>query len=238
MIDHIDVVLWLRNNPTFFAWRWKQQEHPTLHRRVVRRGDDLVIEGFPRSANTFATYAFMQANADRSLKIGNHFHSPAQFKLAQRYGVPAVLVIREPRDAVLSLMVFLPQMNAREGLRRYVAFHQALPAIRANFIVARFQEVTGNFDQVIARLNQRFGTDFALLGHTPERNAALLDWIETDRNARAIDHPELLGDLMKKPLPSNEKSLARQKRQAEMDDPSIAPLLKQATSLYQQLTSR
>lgn len=237
MVDRLDVAMWLRNNPAFFSWRWKQLERPTLHRRVVRPGDDLVIEGFPRSANTFATYAFMKANAERNLKIGNHFHSPAQFILAARYDIPAVLVIREPLDAVLSLMVFLPQMSARDGLRRYIGFHEPLLRIRSGFVAARFQEVVGNVDEIIARVNQRFGTSYNHFGHTAERNADLLNWIEADRNARAVDHPELLGDSMKKPLPSREKTLARQKRSAEIEDPDLAQLLDHARSLYRVLTA-
>lgn len=237
MIDRLEIALWLRNNAALFAWRWKRLEHPTLHRRVVRRGDDLVIEGFPRSANTFATYAFMQANAHRNLKVGNHFHSPAQFKLARRYGVPAVLLIREPKDAVLSLMVYLPWMSAREGLRRYIAFHEPIRAITSSFVVAKFEDVTSDFDHVIDSVNRTFGTDFELFGHTSEREKALLEWIEADRNVRATDHPDLLGDAMKLPLPSREKALARAKRESEFDEPDVTKLLKRAQSIYQDLAA-
>jgi hypothetical protein len=236
MIDRVDVSLWLRNNPSFFAWRWKRLEHASLHRRVVRAGDDLVIEGFPRSANTFATYAFMQANAGRSLKIGNHFHSPAQFRLAARYGVPAMLVIREPLDAILSLMVFTPHMSARDGLRRYIGFHEPLLALSDRFVVAPFAEVTTDFDRSIMRLNQRFGLDFALFNHTQERSEALQQWIDRDRTARAKDHPELLGDPMKRPLPSPEKAAARISRQRDLARPELEPLRVRANGLFRQLT--
>jgi hypothetical protein len=227
----------LRNNPWIFSWRWKQLEEPGLHRRVVRFGDDVVIEGFPRSANTFATYAFTQANANRELKIGNHFHSPAQFLLAAKFGVPAMLVIRAPTDAVLSFMVFEPTMSAKEGLRRYIAFHKPLTAIRHSYVVVQFEEVISDFDRAIARLNCRFGTEFAPFGHTPERAKNLIELIDRDRAARSISHPKLLGDVLKNPIPSREKQQAQVQRREEFQDPSLTDLRSMADGLHAQIVS-
>ncbi len=63
-------------------------------RRFVRRDSDVVIDGFERSANTFAYFAFMAANPTAH-RVGHHTHSPAQFYWAARWGVPALLLLRE-----------------------------------------------------------------------------------------------------------------------------------------------
>ena len=224
-----------RNTPWFFAWRWKQLEHPTLHRRVVRRGDDVVIEGFPRSANTFATYAFEEAQG-RPVKMGNHFHSPAQFHLAAKYGVPALLVIREPVAAALSLMVFSEGLSARDALRRYIGFHEPLLPIKAHFVVAPFEEIVANFDASITRLNDRFGVAFKPFNHTKERANALLQRIDRERDARAGEHPELLDDALKKSVPSAEKSAARAVRSAELGADDVAELRQRAMAAFRVLT--
>lgn len=234
-MDKLDLVMTLRNNPWIFSWRWKQLEKPGLHRRVVRFGDDVVIEGFPRSANTFATYAFKQANAERNLKIGNHFHSPAQFILAAKFGVPAMLVIRAPTDAVLSFMVFEPTMSAKEGFRRYVAFHKPLIPIQSSFVAVRFDEVISDFDRGIARLNRRFNTDFAPFAHTKARAEALMGFIETDRANNASKHPKLLGDEMKEPIPSRVKKEARSKLKEQIEDVKLVAVRREAEQLYLQI---
>ncbi|MGV8833393.1 MAG: hypothetical protein ACOH2N_15580 [Devosia sp.] len=233
-MDKLDLLMAARNSPWFFAWRWKQLEDPKLHRRVVRRGDDAVIEGYPRSANTFATYAFEQAQ-ERSLKLGNHFHSPAQFLLAAKYGVPAMLVIREPVGAALSFMVFSDNMSAREALRRYIAFHEPLLSIQSHFVVAPFEEIIVDFDASIARLNARFGTQFKLFNHTKQRADALLQRIDRERDAKAKDHPDLLDNALKKSVPSIEKDRARSTRVAELAASDIASLRQRAQDIFDAL---
>lgn len=234
-MDRLDLMLLVRNNPWFFSWRWKRLEHPDLHRRVVRPGDDVVIEGYPRSANTFATYAFEQAQG-RKLKMGNHFHSPAQFHLAARYGVPAMLVIRQPRDAALSYMVFSPGMSASDALRRYIGFHKPLIGIADRFIVAPFEEITSDFDCSIDRLNRKFSTAFNPFDHTKARAQDLLTRIDAERDSRAGGHPELLGNTLAKSVPSEEKKAARRAREQEIDHPALARLRDEAEDLYRGLS--
>jgi hypothetical protein len=69
-------------------------EHPLLFHNIyklrlryqnllVDRTTQLVIEGFPRSGNTFAVVAFEQAQR-QSVRIAHHLHAPAQVMLAAR----------------------------------------------------------------------------------------------------------------------------------------------------------
>lgn len=237
VMDKLDIVLAIRNTPWLFAWRWKKLEHPTLHRRVVRQNDHAVIEGYPRSANTFATYAFMAAQGP-SVRVGNHFHSPAQFLLAARYGVPAMLVIRAPEDAALSFMIFDPSMSAAEALRRYIGFHRPLLKISGEMVVAPFDEVTSNFDQSIERLNDKFGTTFRAFGHTEERAQALLQRIDKERDIRAAEHPTLLGGAHQKSTPSAEKKKIQEVRRQELRAPDLARLRSEATELFEHFMER
>ena len=55
---------------------------------MVRRGTEICIEGFPRSGNTFAVYAFELWNPGS--QVAHHLHAPGQFVRALRLSVPCV----------------------------------------------------------------------------------------------------------------------------------------------------
>ena len=44
---------------------------------LVDGGTQMVIEGFPRSGNTFAVFAFRHAQR-RDIRVAHHLHAPAQ----------------------------------------------------------------------------------------------------------------------------------------------------------------
>jgi hypothetical protein len=72
---------------------------PTGISRQITEHTDLVVEGFPRSGNTFMVTALQQVT-DHRLRIASHVHHPAQVKLAYLRNVPTVLVVREPLDTL------------------------------------------------------------------------------------------------------------------------------------------
>ena len=135
------------------------RERPPFDRHALRVSDDVLIEGFPRSANTYAVEAF-QLLQNRHCAIGNHFHNPAQFALAERYGLPAMLLLREPEGAVVSFAAY-QATGIRPALQAYIRFHAPLLRRMRSFVVAPFEEVTSDFSRSIARLNACFGCDFA-----------------------------------------------------------------------------
>jgi hypothetical protein len=234
----LELKLRLRNDPLLFRTFWKRQERSYAKRRVVRPGDVAVIEGYPRSANTFATYAFIRCTGATEIQFGNHFHSPAQFALARRYGVPAMLVLREPVAAAMSMVVFDGKMDADEALRRYIAFHRPLIAIADSLVVAPFEEVTTDFGKSIDRLNARFGTRFPRFVHDEANERAVFDEIEAERARRGSMAGESPADPLKNTLPTPEKEAKRKQISSSFDAPALAPLRVEAESLYRSLRGR
>jgi hypothetical protein len=130
---------------------------PTRQRRLLVRDDtELVIEGFPRSANSFSVAAF-GLSQDRRVQIAHHLHAEAQVMEGVRRGLPTCVLIRDPDEAVRSLLVRTPQVGAAFALRRYVDYYSRLLAWRQGFLVAPFQRVTGDFASLVVALNRRFG---------------------------------------------------------------------------------
>lgn len=178
-----DLKAFVLTHPGALSRLGPRRESAHYMRRVVRPSDDLVIEGYPRSANTFATHAFV-ASQPGPIRIGNHFHSPAQFLLARQYTLPAMLVIREPLAAASSMIVYDPTMSLDEALGRYIIFHRPLLAAQDAFLVACFEEVTTDFGMSIDRLNHRFGTTFHRPVHDEAFTKAVFQRIADAKAAR------------------------------------------------------
>jgi hypothetical protein len=216
----------------------------------------VLIDGYPRSANTFAGDAFLvaqgyslEAIAEHRcpLKMGNHMHAPAQFVLAKRYGVPAMLVLREPVGAALSWLVYTHEKDAASAwlhgygganaakmvLQDYIEFHKALLPIKDAFVIAPFEEVTTDFGRSIKRLNDKFGTSFRSFDHTKEQEAIIFQIMKSRVDARGKG----LGlDLARTyHFPDDQKAEIRRRLAAEFQAAAMTTLIKSATSIYKEL---
>jgi hypothetical protein len=164
--------------------RWEARSvvgrHPSIALPLLRarRGDgflapirdetEVVIEGFPRSGNTFCVAAFHLAQLPADVKIAHHAHVPAQLLEAVRLGLPAVVLVRPPEECVLSLVVRDPSLPVRGVLRGWVRFHEPLVAVRDGLVVATFEQATTDVAGIVQRVNERFGTSFREFDPTPE----------------------------------------------------------------------
>lgn len=166
-----------------FEIRRLVSSHPRLFLPFVRRraayagkvvGDntEIVLEGFPRSGNTFALVAFEMAQ-DRDVHVAHHLHAPAQIIEGVRLGLPVVLLIRNPIDAVSSFVIRHPDLTVKAGLRAYTSFYRHVLPCREDIVVAPFERVTADFGAVIDAVNRRFGTRFARFEQTPENVEAV-----------------------------------------------------------------
>ena len=145
--------------------------------RVLGPGTDLVIEGFPRSANTFAVTAFQLAQT-HPVHVAHHLHSSGHVIAAADRGVPALLIVRAPREAVVSSVLRKPSLAVEGVARRYASFHEPLVPLIGRIEIASFEEVTTDFGAVIDRLNRRYGTAFGRFDHTPVATAAVFERID------------------------------------------------------------
>lgn len=228
--------IWIRNQPLLFSTFWKLKENRHLQRRVVRRGDAAVIEGFPRSANTFASVAFSMSQQSAVL-FGNHFHSPAQFQLARKYKVPALLLMREPLDAAKSYVLFSGgRITAIEALLRYIGFHTPLIDIQGSFVVARFEEVISDFSKPIERLNSQFNVNFSTFSHTPDNVKAVFAQIAC-RQAERVKLGVVAGREGQSTIPTAQKARLKELVEPLFDSDELKRPLSTAQALYERLTT-
>ncbi len=163
--------------------------HWFTRERIVNADTDIVIEGFPRSANTFAVFAFRFAQP-QPVKIAHHLHAAVQVLGAIHYGIPAIVLIRHPKDAITSLTLRNPETSISTAFDDYFVFYRALLG-KSGFVVAKFEDVVSDFGAVISRVNERFGTSFVPFSSTSEDTQNIFEAIETRHtkltNSRSVN---------------------------------------------------
>lgn len=92
---------------------------------AVSQDTEIVIEGFPRSANTFAVVASTQAQGARPIRIAHHLHAEAQVLAGVERKLPVIVLIRQPEDAIRSLKIAFPDQDENRMLRLYLRFYRA-----------------------------------------------------------------------------------------------------------------
>jgi len=132
---------------------------------LLREGVELVIEGYPRSANTFAVVAFRHAQG-RNVPLAHHLHVEAQIIKAAELGIPVLVLIRNPVDAIKSLLIRHPEGGLIQYANWFTSFYEAIEPVKGKVVIADFTEVTSNFGLVIRRVNEKFGTNFTEFVHS------------------------------------------------------------------------
>ena len=202
--------------------------------RAVTPDTQLVIEGYPRSGNSFATKAFDLAQKESFGKtcIAHHMHVPAQVVRAARWQIPTLVVIRRPREAVLSFAVWGP-ISLDQALRYYLSFYETLEKYRAAYVLGLFEEITEDFGQVIKRINDRFGTTFSLFRHDEENvNKVFAD---LDTYARKSWGETLWESKVHRP--SVVKQRMKHEIEHDLENPKRKGLLDKAEAVYDRLTN-
>lgn len=200
---------------------------------LVRRSNDIVIEGYPRSGNSFAVQAFQWMNS--GARVAHHLHAPVQVSRGVSYGVPIVVLLRNPEDAVASALVQAPFKSLRESLKEWIAFYTVVLRERPRLVLAPFEEVTSDFGSVIRRVNETFSRDFAAYENEASSDEVMFE--EIDRGYRASSKPlpeaqfeEFIGRPSPHRTPLLERAGAQIRQSKECEE-----LLAEANRIYAQL---
>jgi hypothetical protein len=162
---------------TPYVWDATMLVRPDKRSTLARRDSALVIDGFLRSGNTFSVAAFVVANGDQ-LHLGRHLHGGPHILRAARLGVPAVVLIRRPTDAVASYLIRRPSLTPDDALAEYVDFYRTCWRVRDHFVVGLFDDVIADFGSVVRAVNERFGTSFRPFEPTADNQASAFALVE------------------------------------------------------------
>lgn len=205
---------------------------PEAYRRedLVGPSTDIVIEGFPRSGNSYAINA-MEIAQKEPLSIAHHFHVPAQVVYACRRSIPTLVIIRSAVDAVVSLKIRTPSLSLREGLLDWISFHRCILPLKGRFLAARFEDVISDFGRVTEQLNLMFGSRFGVFEHSPENVAEAFrrieEWNATKHGGR-VDESQIA-------RPSEARKELKERLLLELQEKKYQHLITRADSLYRKL---
>lgn len=192
---------------------------------------EIVIEGFPRTANTFSHIAFKMTQ-DRLVKIGHHTHAVAQVLAATRRRIPTIVLIRDPEEAVISFLIgdFDPQISMEHALFEYIAFYKPLLSCRDRFVLAPFSEITSDYGATIRRVNQKFNTSFQEFVHTEENVKRCFELIDEG-------YQKSFGNLKEEVIsrPSEMRKQFKQELKEKFNSPELAKLRAEAYRVYNTL---
>ncbi len=161
---------------------------PRIRGHLVRRDTELVIEGFPRSANSFAYEAFL-AGQRGPVRVAHHLHVPAQILRALAWRIPALVLIRQPVDVAVSYWIMAPDTSPRTILRAYASFYERLKPYREEFVTATFEDATQRFPDVMRVVNAKFGRSFGVPALDAQSLRAIFDRLKHTNDALGAGAP-------------------------------------------------
>lgn len=206
-------------------FRFYYGQHPRYAKLLVRPDSEIVIEGYPRCANSFSVLAFERAQG-RRLLVGHHLHAPAQIELGVRYGLPVLALIREPVNAAASLITRHPEITPEQALRQYVNFYECVQRHADHLVIADFRKITTDYASVIDKVNHRFGKQFKPYFNSPSEDEKIF------RDIDALNAQTEGGAEHQLARPSNAKNalLNDARRRIESD-----PLTARARAVFEHL---
>jgi hypothetical protein len=200
-----------------------------IYTSPLQKDTEIVIEGPHRCGNTFSVVAFHLAQ-DRPVKVAHHLHAAAQVIEATKRGIPSIVLVREPEEAVVSHVATFP-CPMQLALREYVLFYSQLLPYKDRVVTAQFEEVTGDFGAVIRSVNERYGTRFRPFEHNEENVARCVGVIN--------DYYRLFEgkDSEKKVArPSAERSRNKEEVRAQFHSEEFAALRAEAYRVYEMMS--
>ncbi len=167
--NYIRRTMW--RHPSLFAINTYRHNRP----RVEQVEYDLLVDGFPRSANTFATMAFRHSQGN-SFKVLSHVHVPIYALVALRRRAPSVVLVRQPRETLLSWIIccWYLRRSIHFGLSSYIDYYKTLLPHLDRLFVADFDWITGDFPEVVRAANRHFSIHLQV----PVANVAFLTEVQ------------------------------------------------------------
>lgn len=108
---------------------------------LCSKDSDLCVESYPSSANSFLCRVLKYSNKD--LNIGQHTHSIANIKIALKYNIPVITIIRDPLNAISSRVVRFDE-EIEKCIFEYIAFYEYVAAHLDDLVLLSFENVINN----------------------------------------------------------------------------------------------
>jgi len=124
------------NNSVLFNLKINFQVYKNL---ICTDQTDICIEGFQRSGNSFIYRLFAFINP--ATTVAHHTHGSQNIIIAVNKGIPTIVLIRNPLDAVSSLLVWDSKLSITIALFSYRLFYERILKLVESTNVVRFEDI-------------------------------------------------------------------------------------------------
>jgi hypothetical protein len=115
------------------------------------------------------------------MNVAHHLHVPAQIVRGCELGIPTILLVRHPVDAVVSHRALHKEGEMVDGKRRealemgigsyfrsWIDLYRTALEYRDSIVVGRFDDVIQDFGCIVERVNSKYEISFEKFEHTEE----------------------------------------------------------------------
>lgn len=159
-------------------------EYEVLKRRPEKRlatqNKSLVVEGFPRSGNTFLS-DFIIVSQPAEFRFAHHTHLAENVLLGIDNNIPAIVLIRNPVDAVSSFVIYSDK-TIEFALNKWERFYSMISGLEAPLLIVSFETIISKPLSILEAANKQFTTDLAI----PDSEAVLMEQVKKRITNRSI----------------------------------------------------
>ena len=197
---------------------------------------DVCIDAFPRSANTFLINALQLASGGE-LAIAHHMHSPLQILAAVKYDIPAIVIVRPPLEAFVSLKIKMPGLSFRLMHCVYMQFYRDVLRQSESIVFINYSDVTSNISATVRQICRLIGKKKIKCRDISEQEVfQAIEKIKIDREgvARDVESDRFLLSIAR---PTKEKQEAKKGTLADLQK-RYPSLLRESEELYNLLLEK
>lgn len=154
---------------------------------IVSKNSDIVIEGYPRSANTFAVAGIKLAQNDQ-INIASHRHEIGHIRYALQLHKPVIVLIRNPIDAIVSFII-REDVSISFSINYYIYYYKKVNKYKNRVLILKFDEIIDHLDKSIDKINKKFNLYLSLIKINNTTNNKILGMVASMHKAEQ----ELIG---------------------------------------------
>ena len=151
--------------------------------KIVTKKTLLTIEGFPRSGNSFMTKLVLSCNPHLTNKLASST-SPANIMRSVKNNIPTILMLRDPKNAIISLKSLIMFSNHKNSLNRpvpplnnlltlYIKYHSALVESTDKLSIISLDDLINKRDSTLSKISIAYSLDFSQVSSIKFKQHAL-----------------------------------------------------------------
>ena len=154
----------LINSKVYYIFRNYIPNHTYKIKRVNFKSD-LLIEGFPRSANTYLLHG-IKILSKKNLNIASHLHNFSHVRESLKMDIKTIIIYREPADCIASYIIKFnikpTYWNIKILAKAYIKFYKEILAFKglSNLMFISFEEITKNPEKCFIKIEKFLSTIF------------------------------------------------------------------------------